>query len=268
MKSLCPKILVLLLIFVYGCATQKIALDPKTEPAKIVSLVNKNHKKLNTFLGQASISVETQSFNQSFNADVIFKKPEPLFLNVKTLLVGSIAKVLADSTEFKAYNKLKNEIYLGKTSSATIEDFIGVAMGFEELTRVLTGLEFFSPKEIAKLEGFKIDDDKFLFTFENESYLRKIWVEPQFSVITKSQIIDLVSEEVILEKKYKNFVKTKGVYLPKAIKVKNLANNQYLLINYRTQKVNKKLKDKVFELNYPSSAKQIEYITSEDYGKQ
>ncbi len=268
MKSLCPQILVLLLIFVYGCATQKIALDPKTEPAKITSLVNKNYKKLHSFLGQASISIETQSFNQSFNADVIFKKPEPLFLNVKTLLVGSIAKVRADSTEFKAYNKLKNEIYLGKTSSTTIEDFIGVSMEFEDLTRVLTGLEFFSAKEIAKLNGFKIDDDKFLFTFESESYLRKIWVDPQYSVITKRKLIEFLSEEVLLEKDYTTFVKKKGVYLPKAIKVKNLANNQYLLVNYRTQKVNQKLKDKVFKLNYPSSAKQIEYITSEDYGKQ
>lgn len=268
MKKLCHKILILLLIFAYGCATQKIALDPNTKPEKIISLVNKNHNKLNSFLGQASISIETQSFNQSFNADVIFRKPEPLFLNVKTLLVGSIAKVRADSTEFKAYNKLKNEIYLGKTSSATIEDFIGVEMDFTELTRVLTGLEFFDDKEILKLDVFEIDDEKFLFTFESESYLKKVWVDPQHSVIAKSQIIDLATEKVILEKEYKNFVKNKGTYIPKAIKIKNLANKQYLLINYRTQKVNKKLKDKVFELNYPSSAKQIEYITSEDYGKQ
>lgn len=268
MKSICLKSLVLFFAFIYGCATQKVALDPEIPPTKIISLVNKNYKKLNSFLGQASISIETKNFNQSFNADVIFKKPQPLFLNVKTLLVGSIAKVLADSTEFKAYNKLKNEIYLGKTSSSTIEDFIGVSMEFVELTQVLTGLECFSEKQMAKLNTVKIDDNKFLFTFESENYLRKIWVEPQYSVIAKSQIIDLVSKEVILEKEYKNFVKTDGIYLPKVIKVKNLANNQYLLVNFRTQKVNQKFKEKVFELNYPSSAKQIEYITSEDYGKQ
>ncbi|MCC7430906.1 DUF4292 domain-containing protein [bacterium] len=254
-----------ILIFVYACSP-KIQISRNDTEEKVIRLVNTNHDKLKTFMAQSSISIENQSFSQSVNTETVLNFPDSLFVNVKNVLVGSFAKVFASQKNFMAYIKLKNELFSGKTSQATIGDFFGVEMEFNELISVVTGTEKFSVEDVAGIKQFSFEDENYFFVIEKKELIKNVWVDPKSYTITKVQFVDLKTNNVLLERIYTNFKKTDGIFLPNSIKVKNLAKEQFLVINHRTKKANKKLSSKVFKLNYPESVKKVTYISRENYG--
>ena len=214
----------------------------------IENSLERNYNRLRTLKGRGQLVV--QSPRQSFRGDarVLLKKPDSLYVKLEAMLGLDVGVMFADRYEFFIYSPMDNMVY-----TSTDEDtlrlgmFLGFDMSRQHFLQSITGL----PKieQLSDLQ-LSVEEKEWLLVGYANEYLYKHWIDPQWGVITKTEVRDKTNDLIRIEK-FSRFAKINNVRIPQTIRYIRPQKKESLTMFYDTVNINNKISPKKFYIKMP-----------------
>jgi len=215
--------------------------------------VARNFNNLQSFEGKARVIIELPGKNYNGFSNVFMKLPDSIYVKTEAILGIDIGGLFLDKRFFAAYAPRDNILYYGESESLDLRDFLEVEIDTDELVEVFTGLNQIVINETSNLT---FAGEKFVVTTQLDKQSLIYEVDPDKYIVTKSQLID-AEGKVILLKEYRRLRKTKGLVLPRIIKLTRPQARERITVYYTNQKINKKIGAEKFKIKLAKNTKKV-----------
>ena len=195
------------------------------------------------------------------------KTPDSLIVKLSAGLGFGVGSIFIDKNQFLLYSAFENVVYHANPDSVDIRRFLlvdvkidsihdlnDVELKIEDIIQVFSGIHLIKPHE---RELLKIDEKKYLIIGTNGGYIMKYWVDPKMYVVTGYEMLER-DGKTIIEFEYSQFMKSKGVFVPKMIRISQPDKKTRMTIMFSHFKVNADLDKKDFFIKIPDGVERIE----------
>ena len=198
-----------LIILSLSCApSKKLLIEPNLEIALTkIRLRNANIKNLTA---DGKITIESSEYSNSANFELELKKPDTLFIKVKTIFGINIGEIKIYGDRFNLNDRFNDRILYGN-----VRDYMKKFLGLDLSTPELISLLLASP-EIDKIEKSELNDEGFTIYTREAEYERIVKFSPEFEV--ESYILSK-NGFVIFEFRYSKYINLDGVTLPRVVRI-------------------------------------------------
>jgi outer membrane lipoprotein-sorting protein len=237
-----------------GCARFGPILSIEESSIDVVKrALAQNYKRLRSFDGVGNLTVESPTEALTANASVLIKNPDSVYVKLEVAWGMDVGLLFADKDSFTIYTPMQNIYYTGKTVELNLEYFINFHVSYDQLLRVLAGLEPATELRDGKL--IRQDSHLILGGYYGEHKVVH-WIDPEHGVVTETQLFD-PQNELTLKAEYERFKRIDGVHLPQTIRITRPIMKEKLTLFYRDIRINKDINPKKFRVNVPASATKI-----------
>ncbi len=197
--------LISLAILLSSCVpAKKMIIEPKIEIA-LMKIRSRNTNIKNLTAG-GKITIELQEYSNSANFELEIKRPDTLYMKVKTIFGINIGEIKVYGDRFEL-----NDRFNDRKLHGSVGDYMKRFVGLNLSTRELVNLFLACPDvgEIENSEGFIIytRDGEYekIFKFNDE-------LELESYILSKNGF-------VLFEVRYSKFIELGGVTLPRVVKI-------------------------------------------------
>ncbi len=255
-KSLLSLLLFISLIelSIVGCVPSQ-----PTEDVEILSsdrLINRleaNRRRIKTFEGQGTITVNSSTLQTSATFRVVMIKPDSVYITFFGPFGIELAQAVVTSSDFVFYDALQNTAYKGKSDSDVLQNIFRINLTFNDIVDAFTGSVNLSPNLYKSPDKFEVIYDKYVLTYVKPdnglTAVYKIDVR-RLGIAEYSLLSD--DGSINLEGRYSDFQIAENVAIPYKISVMNRSDNQKIEVEYRKISVNKK--DITIDFRIPDDA--------------
>jgi len=197
--------LIFLAILLSSCApTKKIMIEPSVEIA--LTKIRSRNENLKSLTANGKITIELQEYSNSANFELEIKRPDTLFMKVKTIFGINIGEIKVYGDGFELNDRFNDRMLYGNVGDY-MKRFVGLNISTQELINILLAIP--GVGEIENSEGFVIytreGEYEKIFKFNDE-------LELESYILSKNGF-------VLFEVRYSKFIALDGVTLPKVVKI-------------------------------------------------
>ncbi len=239
-------ILLIASVYFSGCAATKMVEEEKSISAeRIVKRLEANRRKVKSFIGNGTITINTSELNSKSSFRAEMKKPDSLKVSFFGPFGIDLAFALITNKDFQFYDVINNKLYRGKIRPGIMKDVMKVDIPFDELMDAVTGSVNLTSKLRREPEVSRISGSEFEMIYRDsvEEKINTLNFDPIDLKLFNYSIKDMKQRE-LYSAKYSIFKRNEDMYLPYQIEVNNIISNQKIKIEYRSIEINK-LNDKL-----------------------
>ena len=249
-------ILMIMLFSIAGCGRvlQKEPLSTENITiSQIRERVKENYSRLNSIRTKARIIAEMPGLGFTAMSEAVLKMPDQLKVEIRAGFGMGVGSIRLEGQNFIVYSAMENRAYYGNIDSTDISRFFQINLGFRELLNLLSGSPYFSDNQNTKLT---IDDNKYLIHINSEDRIKKYWIDPEKFVITDFQLY-AGPDSLIFSQELRNYRKSRGIYLPKLIRVTHPQGHERLTVMFEERSINQKIDANEFYIKIPENAEKV-----------
>jgi hypothetical protein len=270
-------------IVLSGCAGRAPKMDRDWQPRELYARVAENYRRLQTFRGRGSLTIESPQMRLNTAAEILAVKPDSLFIKVEASLGVDVGFFFVDRRQFASFSPLENVYYYGETEKIRELMFFRMELSYDEMLSGLLGAAlppFDSSFTVARdgdqyrFDGRRrrlasnparmmntngIHDDTTTTEQDEAAWRLSYWVNADGGVVTKAeQRYD--DGELFARQEFKRFrrVPPGGIWLPQLIQMERPAERERMTIFYNRVEANKKITPAEFAIRVPKNAKRVE----------
>jgi outer membrane biogenesis lipoprotein LolB len=144
--------LIFLAILLSSCApTKKIMIEPSVEIA--LTKIRSRNENLKSLTANGKITIELQEYSNSANFELEIKRPDTLFMKVKTIFGINIGEIKVYGDGFELNDRFNDRMLYGNVGDY-MKRFVGLNISTQELINILLATP--NVGEIENSEGFVI----------------------------------------------------------------------------------------------------------------
>lgn len=241
-KKIITSLLGLTILFsvLQGCVPSKPTEEVEILAAdRLVTKLEANRRKIRTFDGSGSISVQTPSFSNSASFNIIVSKPDSIYLSIEGPFGIELANALITKQNFQFYNAMGNTLYRGETSSDILKEIFRLNISFNDLLDALVGSVNLTQRLYKVPDDYMFNQNQYEIAYLDSSEQSKVkYIVDLRDLGIREFTIQSFSGTEILKGIYSGFTSVEGVAIPKRIVITNKKDKQTIEINYSDFKVN------------------------------
>ena len=223
-----------------GCTSiQNVQEERVISAERIIKRIEANRRKIKTYVGNGSITVNTKELNTTSNFKVEIKRPDSLKVSFFGPFGIDLAFALVTLKDFQFYDAINNSLYSGKVRPGIIKDVMKIDIPYDELIDAVTGSVNLTNKlrtePIAKQTGDR--EYELVYPDSVKNKISKIKIDAESYKILQFTVTDLKGK-ISYQSDYHDFSKVEDTFLPYTININDIANNQKLKIIYRRVEIN------------------------------
>ena len=252
------KILLFLLFILISFSCSSFLRNEKAEyyrshPGSLFYSVLQRSLEIETFEGNARLTVESPIENFQGNAKVFYRRPDSLLVQIKAGFGVSIGNMLVIGDEVQLYNIRDRILYKSEGADVPLDDLIGMSLRVGNLIEAVLGLPRPPDFLITKNDTIEYDpvDDKFKYYLNFEEERKEYIADPESQVFVKYSLI--YSDDDTTGFTFKQFRRFKNIKMPQHIQIIRYHKNERLAFYYTRMQVNKKIAKNRFRLNVPDN---------------
>lgn len=252
-------IVILLGIYLNGCAPSKPVIEERVLSAdRLIKKLEANRRKIKTFRGTGTITINTSELNAKSSFEVLIKKPDTLKISFFGPFNIDLAQAVVTSKDFLFYDIINNNVYRGNTKSSVIKQIMKIDISLDELVDALAGSVNLTDKLRIEPTSIELINDQYKLNYVDsiKSIVKSYFVRSDDLAISENSVMNLKGN-TILHGKYSRFNLFEDVPVPYEINIENASNKQRLKLEYRNVEVN--VNGFNFNINLPSDVKIIEW---------
>lgn len=254
-----PFVFLLGIILLSACSPSKpVETERVISVDRLIKKLEANRRKIKTFRGTGSISINSNSLNAKSNFEVVIKRPDSLKISFYGPFNIDLAQALITSKDFKFYDIINNNLYRGSNKSGVMKQVLKVDMSLNDLVDVLAGSVNLTDKLRKEPDKYESTEDfyRLIYADSINSVMNIYNVRSEDLAITES-IVQKFNGTRLFEGKYSRFKSIDDVLVPLEINIEDFANKQRIKVEYRSIEVNKN--DFSFKLELPNDVNIIEW---------
>ena len=229
-------------------------LPDTVSPETISQNLKKNSSLFSTMEGRADLIIESPEYSDRLSLNVYLHYPDSILVQIRGPFGMRVATFFMTSDTLLFYDRQNGEYYKGSFSAGTIKKFIMADMNFIEIIDFFSGFPLLS--ESASQWKKYSNEDYFLLRNEEIFYNEEYRIDRSGYFILQILRYNLQGK-LLFEKTFRRFDLNNGIFLPKIVEYYNPEQQHKLTIAYRYKNINKPLKESVFDIKIPDSAKEI-----------
>ncbi|MCB0729085.1 MAG: DUF4292 domain-containing protein [Ignavibacteriae bacterium] len=221
--------------------------------SELISLVNKNSKKLSSLDADGEISIDSPELSNSGSITVSINKPDSVYTKLEGPFGIDIADLLITRDNFIYYKPMDNTVIKGPSNSHYLGIIMKIQIDFDDIVNAFSGKFIFRDDNYADAK-ISIEKGNYLMNINTGKEIKKFWIDPDNFFVRKAGTYEL-SGETKIEIMYDNFYEAEGIYFPKKITIERPKEKQYIWLTYYNEEFNNnKL---TYRLKIPKSAKEV-----------
>jgi len=224
----------MLMLAVAGCASTNY-LSSEITPLKIQQAIVSDSKKFHSFSSSGYGSFETKEGGYSISFDLSYNMPSSARIVIYGPFGVRVAEAMLTSDTIIVFNRMKNEVFLGKPTASNVRTLLMLSTGEIPLGEVLLGLLPFEPHSSKNLIS-RHDGKLYYFTYVSDDSVEKYTIDAEYMRIVSYE--EMVACDPVLKIDYGDFSKVGGIYFPHAISFNDLHREIYAKLFYKTITLN------------------------------
>lgn len=229
-----------IVIFNSGCVPSQPTEDYELLPSeRLINRLEANRRKIKNFEGSGTITVNSPVMENSATFRVVLLKPDSIYLTVLGPFGIELAQALVTKNKFTFYDALQNTAYVGDVNSDALQSIFRINLSFEDLMDAFVGAVNLTQNLYRPPDNYFVEGSKYVLTYRDSARLNSTIykVDVRQLGITDYELYDF-DEELTLEGKYSKFELLENVAVPYKIQIRNLVDDQLVLIDYKKINVN------------------------------
>jgi outer membrane lipoprotein-sorting protein len=245
-------ILIITILFI-ACAGSRYTLNDSTLTYEdLFSEIKSDQKKIETFQGNARISVDSETFSGTFNAEVYLNRNDSMLINVEGPFGLDVGRMFIGNSRFIFHNKLDNQFFSGSVADFLNRNFMQFPIKISEVADVFTAKDNLVSMKIVE---YNVEGNHFFIHGGNSFYEYRLWIDPHTGHISRIEYIK--NKVAVIEKEYKDFAKYNNLYFPTKIIIKRPMEKQAMSVYYSKLKINETLDSDKFSIRISDKAQQF-----------
>ncbi|MCK6614026.1 MAG: DUF4292 domain-containing protein [Ignavibacteriaceae bacterium] len=233
-------LLLMLLGLQPGCVPSKPVDEVEILAAdRLVVKLEANRRKIKSFEGNGTISVESPQFSNSASFRVIVAKPDSVFLAINGPFGIELATALITKKNFQFYNAMGNTLYRGETNNDILREIFRVNISFTDLMDALVGSVNLTERLYKTPDDYHYNQNQYEISYNDaESESRISYIVDMRDLGIREFVINNRDGNELLKGIYSRFKLFEQVPVPEKIRVINKKDRQEITIEYDEMKVN------------------------------
>jgi outer membrane lipoprotein-sorting protein len=248
--------LAVLALLAQSCAAPPSTLRNGTITSdQVHEIVRANQIRMQTAMGEGTISVETPTMAQSGSFALTLRKPDSLMVNLRGPFGIKIGSALLTRQEFWFYSSLENRLFTGETSPRNLLRVLRVNLSFDDLLNLFTG-GVFQPTDVGEPDQAGVEEGQFILLYKNDNGTHKYIIDPRNLLITKIQNLD-DQGKLLFEQRFVNFQSIDSTQIPFNIRIMQPKERRMISVVYSELVLNRQ--DLEFTFSYPQNAERVHW---------
>ncbi len=223
-----------------GCVPSKPTEEVEILAAdRLVIKLETNRRKIKTFEGNGTISVESPQFSNSASFSVIVTKPDSVFLAINGPFGIELANALITKKDFQFYNAMGNTLYRGQTDNDLLREIFRINISFTDLMDALVGSVNLTDRLYKTPDDYNYNQNQYDISYNDTETGGKIkYVVDMRDLGIREFVINSGEGTELLKGIYGGFRMFEQVSVPQNIRISNQKDKQEIYIEYKEMKVN------------------------------
>ncbi|GMU86494.1 MAG: hypothetical protein AMXMBFR48_17360 [Ignavibacteriales bacterium] len=232
----------MLIIFglIPGCVPSKPTEEVEILAAdRLVVKLEANRRKIKSFEGNGTISVQSPQFSNSASFRVMVAKPDSVFLAINGPFGIELANALITKKDFQFYNAMGNTLYRGQTDNDLLREIFRINISFTDLMDALVGSVNLTDRLYKTPDDYNYNQNQYDITYNDKETGSKIkYIVDMRDLGIREFVINSGEGNELLKGVYSGFKMFEQVPVPQNIRVMNKKDSQEITIEYKEMKVN------------------------------
>ena len=186
--------------------------------------------------------------------NVALKTPDSLWVKVEGFLGVDVGTLWVEGERVLFYSPWENVAYEGSIQNAGETTVLPLDLSPTGFVLGVMGLLVPQEKLLDSLRNFSVEGRRYLFELGDGE---QIWVEPKGPVVSRWEKRD-ENGDIIWTWEGEHFRKTKGVLLPRMIRVTEYNPKQQVTLFYEAVKTNRPMRDDWCKIRLPEGVETVE----------
>ncbi len=227
-------VLLLASFLIAGCGAGYLAMQVKPftlDLATWPTRYQQNFDKLETFTGEARLTVESVDFSGHVTVKTYWKQPDNLYIQAEGPFGLDIGKVFVGSSRFIVYNQYDNHFLSGSVEDPYLNRFPQTNFTFKQLKNAILGYAFQTDEPITlsdELHG--------IFTTQSDGIEYRYIVNPESGLLETCQLSR--NDNVFLRQEFKKYRLVDGIYMPGIITLTMPEQKERISVLYKNMQAN------------------------------
>jgi len=251
------------LIFYSSCSSIKqkeLADYYRNHPISLFYSTLQNSLEIETFQGNAHLTVESPIENFQGNAKVFYKRPDSLFVQIQAGFGVPLGSMLVIGDKVQLYNIRDRVLFRSEGADVPLDDLIGMNLRAGNLIEATLGLPrppSFQISTITEDDSISYDsiEGNFKYYLDVGSEEREYIADPDEQVFTHYSIIRTENDTTACT--FKNFRRFKNIRIPQHVQIIRYKQKERLAFFYTRMNVNKKLPNNRFQIKISDNVEVI-----------
>jgi len=224
-------------------------------PLQVHQTVSANQERMDSAVGDGTITIESPSIAQSGSFTLLLRKPDTLLVKLKGPFGIKLGSALLTSKDFQFYNSLENRLFSGETNARNLARILRVNLDFADVLNLFTG-GVFHEEDSGMPDESGVEDEHFFFVYRVKDGIHKYLIDPQTLLIAKVQHVD-AEGRLVFEQRFLNFQTIDGTVIPFNIRMIQPRERRMVSVVYSDVAFNKQ--DLDFTFTYPRNAERVRW---------
>lgn len=223
-----------------GCVPSKPTEEVEILAAdRLVIKLETNRRKIKTFEGNGTISVETPQFSNSASFRVIVAKPDSVFLAINGPFGIELATALITKKNFQFYNAMGNTLYRGQTDNDLLREIFRINISFTDLMDALVGSVNLTDRLYKTPDDYNYNQNQYDISYlDPETGSRIKYIVDMRDLGIREFAVTSGEGDELLKGVYSGFKMFEQVPVPQNILISNKKDKQEISVEYKEMKVN------------------------------
>ncbi len=224
---------------------------PFESAADLLQIVSDDISRLQTFEGEARISVRIEGVRHKASAMVLFRRPDLLKFEVTGTLGMRLLTGVATSESLRIFLPRVGDLYEGPADGDILERITGVNLSAWPPWKAMLGVASCNSRPEREIE--KQGDRLFVWTV-GEKFKRRLTFDRKSLTLAAEEIYDDAGE-TIAKRTMSDYRSVKGVVLPRRIAL--IQGEDEIRLDYKTWKINEEMRDERLRLRLPREVNRV-----------
>lgn len=251
--------ILLFILQLSGCAPSKSIEEARVMSAdRLIKKLEANRRKIKTFTGQGTLSINSSTMNAKSSFEVIVKKPDSLKASFYGPFGIDLAQVLITQKDFMFYDIINNILYRGKMRNDVMKQLLKIDLPFDEVINALTGSVNLTDKLRIEPDKYENSEGMYKLTYiDSVNAVDNIYFVRNSDLAITQFLLSGKGNKKLLEESFSDFNNVADVPVPYRTIVQDSKNNQWMKVEYKKVEANEPVED--FDLDVPNDAQVIEW---------
>lgn len=248
--------LFLLLLFAglfAGCAATSYYVDLSGVTAqKVADEIQTQSSSIHYFSTSGYGSFETRAGAYTARFDMSIHRPSSAIVNLYGPFGIKVAQVRLTDDTLLVYNSIRNELFMGKPTSANVRNLLMIATNGSSFTDLLLDLMPPTP-HLDSAQSFREEDGRTVsFTYVSQDTVEKYIVDGKY--MRTKEYVKSIGGVTVMKIQYSDFEHVGSVFFPRSVSFEDLSHNVSAKLYYQDTSLNQR---ENVEFNVPSDAKEV-----------